>query len=228
MSRRRNTHLGTVTSGAAVVALLLGSCTAGASAGSSSRTGGGGSTTSATTAAPPPTSATTSAGPTQSATAAPGGTLTLDPCSIVPASEASALVGTHFGTGTLQRTSSSSKACVYRSGLTVLDVVVVRAANAAAARAAFDSERARAQDFLSKSLPASIKISFSPKSIPGLGDRAAVGTGSAQLAGTSIKGSAIYVLKDATFFSISDVSATRGAASVAALKAEATKVLGRL
>ena len=209
------------------VAVLLGACSSGSPGASTAATSE--STTAATASAPPATSATTPAGSTASATTVAGGRLTIDPCRIVSASEASALTGAHFGKGVTKTTSAASKICVYGgSGLTVLDVIVAEAATPQAARAAFDSERARAQSYLGQGLPASIKVSFTPTNVSGIGDRATVGAGSVNLGGTVIKGSAIYVLKGTTFFAISGINATGAAASAGALKAEATKVLGRI
>ena len=187
-----------------------------------------GSSPSSSTTRPSPAT-TPAATPSPSGGSAAGGTLTLDPCRLVPQGEASALAKAQLGAGKRESTSSSGAICVYGGQtLTVVDVVVGRASSAEVARADFDQEQSRALDYLKQNVPAGVDVTFTPTTIPGLGDRAAATSGSVSIGGVKIGASAIYVLKGATFFAISELSGSGAPASVAALKAEANLVLGRI
>ena len=89
-----------------------------------------------------------SAGPGASSAAAtqPAVTTSLDPCQLVTSSEASSLAATTYGPGQVESSGQNGKRCVYGSGTTnVFMVEVGQAASAAAARADWSAEQARAQ-----------------------------------------------------------------------------------
>ena len=200
-------------------ALLLTACSSPVSTSSSSDTAGPAATPSSAAAAAP-----------GSAPASQSGVATsLDPCQLVPSSEASALAGTTFGSGKEESTGQHGKECVYGSQTTnVFTVEVGQDPDATAARADWSKERARAQRLLTKKLPAGISLSVNTKDVSGLGDRAAVAAGSASAAGQTIGFSGIYLLKGATFVGFQSLLLGHPAPSASAMEAEAQKALARV
>ena len=174
-------------------------------------------------------SGTPSATPTASASASAKAT-TLDPCQLVTAAEASALSGASFGAGIEEATGSdgTGKRCTYGSQTkNVFFVQVGTAATAADAQAAFTAEEAKADAGLAAGFPASISANVTKTDVTGLGDRAAVGTGSETIEGQTISGGVIYLLKGPNFLAFGDL--TLGTApTAAALQAQAATSLDRM
>lgn len=170
-------------------------------------------------------STTPSATPSASAKAT-----TLDPCQLVTAAEASALSGVTFGAGLEETTGSdgTGKRCTYGSQTkNVFFVQVGTAATAADAQAAFTAEEAKADAALTAGFPAQISANVTKTDLTGLGDRAAVGTGSETIEGQTISGGVIYLLKGPNFLAFGDL--TLGTApTAAALQAQAATSLGRM
>lgn len=167
---------------------------------------------------------------TSSAAATQAGAATsLDPCQLVTSSEASALAGTTFGPGKEETSGQNGKRCVYGSQtMNVFTVEVGQDPSPSAAQADWSTERARAQRLLTRKLPAGISLSMNAKDVSGLGDRAAVATGSASAAGQMISFSGIYLLKGSTFLGFQNLLLGHAAPSAAAMEAEAQKALARV
>jgi hypothetical protein len=152
----------------------------------------------------------------------------VDPCVVVTAAEASSLTGGSFGAGT--RTAvQGRRRCVYgANSLLVFTVEVSRARSAADAEAAFAQDEARARSALTRHLPAHLAATLHVSDVSGVGDRAAIGTYSANIGGEAIGVSAIYVLDGATFLTFSDVNLGGAAPTDEAMAAQARTSLGRL
>jgi hypothetical protein len=152
----------------------------------------------------------------------------VDPCRVVTAAEASSLTGGSFGPGK-RSTVHGSRRCVYGANtLLVFTVEVSRAASAAEAQAAFTQNEARARRALTDQVPAHLLASLHVSEVSGVGDRAAIGTYSAQVGGETIGVSAIYVLDGTTFLTFSDLNLSSAAPTDEAMEAQARTSLGRL
>ena len=209
--------------GAAVVALM-------AACGSSS------TSTSTPTAASSSTTSTTATGGTGTSGGAVN--VSLDPCTLVTASEASSLAGTTFASGTEQTNtdtagSGTSRMCIY-GGTTanVFEVLVAQATSASAAQADWSAQEAKVQSALSSSsssLPpgTNLQYNINDTSISGA-DKAAAGTISATISGTTLAGTAVYVLKGAVFVAITDILVGHAAPTVSAMEGQAGTTLGRV
>ena len=200
-------------------ALLLTACSSPATTSSSSVSAGSAATQPASAAVSP-----------SSAPASQSGVATsLDPCQLVTSSEASALAGTTFRAGKEESSGQHGKRCVYGSQTTnVFTVEAGQDPSPAAAQADWSKERARAQRLLTKKLPAGISLSLNTQDVSGLGDRAAVATGSASAAGQVIGFSGIYLLKGATFVGFQSLLLGHAAPSASAMEAQARKTLARV
>ena len=226
---RRSAALLTVT--AAVVAAALAACSSSGSSGTTppapqpdTEQASAAATASATATAA--TSAATSPGTVSSQS---GAATSLDPCQIVPASEASALAGVTYGAGQEEPSGTDGKRCVYGSQTDhVFSVIVGQAATVADADTEWSAERADAQAALTKQVPSGVKFHEQTQDVSGLADRASVATGSVSLGGESIAASAIYLLKGAVFLSFSDVVVGGAAPTATAMEAEAQKALARV
>lgn len=183
---------------------------------------------------------------TTSTTATTGGTgpagggvnVSLDPCQLVTASEASSLAGASFSTGTeVTNTDTAgggtSRICVY-GGTTanVFEVLVAQASSASAAQAEWTAEEAKVQSAVSSgssSLPPGTNLQFNinDTSVSGA-DKAAAGTISATISGQTLAGSAVYVLKGAAFVAITDITVGHAAPTVSAMEGQAGTTLGRV
>jgi hypothetical protein len=153
----------------------------------------------------------------------------LDPCQIVPASEASAVAGTTFGAGREEPSGTDGRRCVYGSETTnVFSVIVGQADTAADAEADYSQEEAAAQSAITKQVPSGVKFNEHTQDVSGLADRATVVNGSVTMGAESIAASAIYLLKGAVFLSFSDVVVGSNGPTAAALEAEASKALARV
>ena len=211
---RRTWMIGTTVIGASLLAACGASTT-------------GGTPTPAGTSAPAATpTATPASTPTASQTAVP---TSLDPCQVVPASEASSVAGVSFATGKEETYSGNGKGCVYGAAtLNVFTVIVAVAPDAATAQADWVTEEAQVKATLQTAAQGhGINVSSGDVSLSGA-DKAAVGTGSASIAGVTLAASVIYFLKGATFVSFSDLTLGHTAPSAATMEAEAQNVIGRL
>ena len=226
---RRSAALLTVT--AAVVAATLAACSSSGSSGTTPpaqqpATEQASAAATASAASPAATSAATSPGTVSSQS---GAATSLDPCQIVPASEASALAGVTYGAGQEEPSGTDGKRCVYGSQTDhVFSVIVGQAATVADADTEWSAERADAQAALTKQVPSGVKFHEQTQDVSGLADRASVATGSVSLGGESIAAGAIYLLKGAVFLSFSDVVVGGSAPTATALEAEAGKALARV
>ena len=227
------------------VAVALGGTVAGCSSSSKSGTQGGGATatgqasatqTQATQAQSPTVAASSSAAATSSAPGpvAASGSATvqgvptaIDPCQLIPQAEASALAGASFGPGTVE-TAGLSKRCTYGGQtLNVFTVEVAEAADATAAQAAWNEAQAQVDAELKQKLPPGINIAVANTNVSGIGDKAAVLSGTATIQGQTIGISGIYVLSGAKFFAFQDLKLGTPPTQ-AAMEAEAKVALGRI
>ena len=184
----------------------------------------------ATTASPPPASPAASQASSPAAPASAAGSAaatqsaaptSLDPCQLVTSSEASALAGTTSGRGRRKPAArAGSAACTdprpptcswSRSGRPRVPPPRTRTGR---------RSRPQAQALINKKLPAGISLSAHTQKISGLGDRAALASGSASAAGQTIDLSGIYLLKGATFLAFQDVLLGHPAPGAAAMEAE--------
>lgn len=171
-------------------------------------------------------------------TAVGGVNVSLDPCLLVTASEASSLAGATFGTGTEQTNTDTagggtSRICIY-GGTTgnVFEVLVAQAASASAAQADWSAEEAKVQSSLSSgssNLPPGMTFQFNVNdtSVSGA-DKAAAGTINATISGQTVAGTVVYVLKGAAFGAITDITVGHAAPSVSAMEGQASTTLGRM
>jgi hypothetical protein len=173
----------------------------------------------------PSPSSTPSATPSATAKAT-----TLDPCKLVTAAEASQLSGASFGAGVEETTGSNGtgKRCTYGSQTkNVFFVQLGVATSADDAQAQWATEEAEADADLASEFPAELNVKFTKTDLTGLGDSAAVGTGSGTIEGQTISGGVIYLLKGQYFLAFGDL--TLGTAPTAdALEAQSATSLDRL
>jgi hypothetical protein len=218
-----------------VVVLLMGGCAlalAGCGTSSSPPTGTAQPVSSATTAATPTPAPTGTATPSSQATAV---ATSLDPCQLVTSSEASSLTGATYASGAESTTSGGGKICVYGSQTTdVFEVLVAVAPDATTAEADWSQEESQVtsalQSGVAEAQSAGVSLNFTINDTSNVSgaDMAAVGTFGTTISGVSIGGTAIYVLKGATFFAISDLEVGRTAPSTSAMEAQAQTTLGRI
>lgn len=208
--------------------LALAACTS--SGGGTAATGTAGpavgTATTAATSAPPTAAAPSS--PAAEATAQ-GVAVTVDPCAVYPQGEASALSGVAVQAGTPQTYDQGSKGCFYSGGTEgVTSITIAEATSASDANAVWDQEKARAQQALQQNLPSGVQLAATLTDVTGIGDKASVASFSGSIGPVTLSGSAVYVLKGATFFAVSVVRLNGAAPSADALKAEAQTILGRV
>jgi hypothetical protein len=201
----------------AVVGLILSACSSSVATGTPAPI-----SALAATDTPAPTIAVVAATPAPSLSAlATGVPTSLDPCQLVTSQEASQLAGVSYGAGEEGTTSGGGKRCVYGANtLNVFTVLVGQAPDVATAQAG----KAEAQAAILQQ--AGNGVSFTE--IPGFADGAAYMVGSVTVAGKTIKGSAIYVLKGTIFFGFSDLALSGATPTAAAMQAQAQTILGRL
>ena len=183
--------------------------------------------TSPTANSSPASSASASAASSPSAQPSAVATTT-DPCQLVTPSEASSLTGVTYSAGTQE----TSGVCVYGSQtLNVFEVAFAQAASPADANAQWSQYEAKAQSTLTQAaqqIPGlTVNISVSDISVAGF-DRAATGTFSATYQGHTFSASALYTLKGADFFAMSDLTASQPPPTAAALEAQAQTSSARL
>jgi hypothetical protein len=149
----------------------------------------------------------------------------LDPCVLVPSSEASSLAGTTFGQGVETSTPGGLKICTYGTqGTNIFTAEVIQAPDVATAQAAKEQFLTDLQASLQQITDQGINVT----QLPDFADGAVLGQISFSGGGMSFNGSAMGFLKGTIFVGISDVVFNGPAPSSDALQAEATTVLGRL
>ncbi len=193
-------------------------------------------TSTTTTAAPQATTADTpSAAPAAVNTGEPSvsGTTALKACDIVTASEAGALAGTTYGTGTEEKTGSGNsqgERCTYGAQTkNVFFVQVGQADSAADAQAAFASEQARAEATLSQGFPPEIpKPNLNTTNAAGVGDKAATVTWSGTFSGVTLSLGAIYALQGVNFLAFGDTKLGSPPPSTSDMEAQAKTSLARM
>ena len=182
---------------------------------------------SASTSTPAPTSASTATSPAV-ATSAPqqtGVPTPLDPCVLVPSTEASALTGASFGQGVEDTTPGGARLCNYGSSTTnVLLVEVAQDTDAAAAQ----NDMTGFLAFLQTKAPELAGMGITTAPVANFADGAITAQGSISQAGVTINAIDFGFVKGATFFGMSDVALGSAPPSLSAMQAEATTVLGRL
>lgn len=158
-------------------------------------------------------------------------TTTLNPCQVVTQSEASQLTGTSYAAGTLDTSQAGSQICWYGAQTqNVFEVLVAQASSASAAQSGWDQQQSKVLSSLNKAtnVPGvNLTVNISDTSITGA-NRAAAGTMSFSISGHSLAGSAVYLLKGATFVAIVNLVLDHAAPAVAAMEAEAQTALGRV
>jgi hypothetical protein len=151
----------------------------------------------------------------------------LNPCDLVPRSEASALANASFGPGKVEP-NGSGKRCVYGGQtLNVFTVEVEQASDAATAQAYWTREQAAAEAAV-KTQFSGAHISLDTANAAGIGDRAATVFGTNKISSETIGVSGIYVLKGTVFFAFQDVALGHAAPGVAAMEDQARTVLTRV
>lgn len=164
--------------------------------------------------------AATPAQPSSGPTAVP---TSIDPCQLITAQEAGALVGTSFGPGKEETRSGNSRACIYGSGTkNVFEVTVAIAPDAATAKKAEDDAMARLKadaSKLSQGIAVTELLGFAPDTDAVLLELKP---------NPYISGRAIYFLRGTSFAGFSDLTVGGAALSADVMKAEAMTVLGRL
>lgn len=204
------------------VALALAACSApgGSAAGGSAA----GTTTPASRGAPGPDAS--SAAPSA---AAVGVANTMDPCQLVTAAEASALAGATYGAGAADDTGQGGRRCTYGAQTKqVFWVQTGAAASASAAQADWAQEQSQVESVLEQGLPAGVHVTTASTDVSGLGDRAAVVTGTATISGVSIAVAALYMLKGPDLLAFGETAAGDAAPSASALQAQAQTSLARM
>jgi hypothetical protein len=208
---------------AGVAAVLLTGCSGSSGSTGASESSAPSQAASASAAATVAPTAMPTEAPTATPTAEDTGVPTaLDPCQLVPASEASTLSGASYTSGEAS-TSGNGKLCTYgANSFNILTVVVGQAPDVATAQS-------DEQDFVAQ-LQQAAANGLTLTQLPGFADGADAATleGSATVGGQSVSVSAIYVLKGTVFFAISDVVINGSAPTSAELQAEAMTVLGRI
>jgi hypothetical protein len=183
---------------------------------------------------PPPapaSSASPTPSPSTTAPASPTGSaspVNLDPCQLVTQDEASTIAGATFGAGKEETTDGGGKICVYGAQTTNVFTVEVAQTDPASASAEWTQELAKTEATIESNLPAGVHVNFDASNTAGIGDEAAVLTGTETLLGKPINFSGIYVLSGGTFFLIGDLVVGHAAPAVSAMEDQARTVLGRI
>jgi hypothetical protein len=216
---------------AIVAALGLGACTSGANPSAIASALANASLpplpSEAATPLPSAPASQAAAGPSESAlpTAVP---TDIDPCQLITADQASALVGVTFGPGKESDNGKNVKICSYAGpGPNVFMVEVAVAPDAATAKAA----EASVQADLASNAQQTADLGLTVTQLPNF----AANTDAAMLAGEksagalSVAARAMMVLRNATFFAFSDVAVGGGKPpSEQAMKDKANEILATL
>jgi hypothetical protein len=150
----------------------------------------------------------------------------LDPCQVITSQEASTLAGATFGAGVESTTQDGGgKICTYGANTTnVFMVEVAQAADLATAQA----EKAQFISDIKSNMAQLAAGGLTVTELPNLGDGATMGIAVINIAGETINGGAIGVLKGTIFFGFSDLVRGGPAPTAAALQSEAQSILGTL
>jgi hypothetical protein len=108
----------------------------------------------------------------------------------------------------------------------VFTILVAQAADAATAKAEWNTQLAVIETKLSSGLPPSVHVSLDTSSLSGVGDAAVSVSGGDAADGINFNG--VYVLSGPTFFLIGDLVLNQPPASIDDLKTQAQTVLGRI
>ena len=143
----------------------------------------------------------------------------IDPCQIVTPAEVSKLTGANFSSGKEETGTNNVKRCTYSQQGVVFTVVAAVAPDAATAQA---NEAATKADLEKQAN----NLPFKLTELPGFAANtdAAVVEGSASLGGQKFSGAAIYVLRNTTFFALTDISTLGATAPTAAQLEDQAKV----
>jgi hypothetical protein len=197
---------------AITVALALAACggTSAGSGGVATASTGGGANGGAVSSQPPAVTPPPSGGAVLTS---------VDPCELVPASEASKLAGVPFGPGS-EHMAGDVKECVYGTITTnEVTISVVQAASVAQAQAAKQQLLADIQ----QQADGTLKVTQLD-----LADGAAEAEGSLPFNGTTLAARGIYVLKSTIAFGISNIVIGHDAPASSAFMDEANAALARL
>lgn len=149
----------------------------------------------------------------------------LDPCTLLTTQEIASLAGTTFGAGEESTTPGGGKICTFGANTAnVFMVEVAQAPDVATAQAYKKQFVADLEARLQQLASAGLKVT----ELPNFADGAVIGTLNLNIAGITINGSAMGVLKGTVFFGYSDVVKGGAAPTTEALQAEAQTVLGRM
>jgi hypothetical protein len=211
-----------------IVALVLAACSS--SSGTATAGVQGATGTPAVTSTPAPATATatatvaassSSSAPSAANGEATGVPVAIDPCTLLPAQEASQLASASFGAGVESTTAGNGRICTYGGQtLNVFDVIVGQEPDVATAQAG----EAEAQAQLLAAAGKGIQFT----ELPNFADGAAYTTGSYTISGQKFNVAAFYALKGTVFFGFSDLALNTPSPTAAAMQAEAQTVLGRL
>jgi hypothetical protein len=159
------------------------------------------------------------------ATQNPSAGTPLDPCALIDSKEASQYTGGSFGQGVEEALSGGALLCTYGANTAnVFLVEVAQAKDVATAQADKAQFLADLQSQIADLGAEGLQIT----ELPNFADGATMGILAVSISGVPINGSAIGVLKGATFFGFSDVVKGGPAPSATAVLAEAQTVLGRI
>ena len=150
----------------------------------------------------------------------------IDPCQVITADEAGQLAGATFAAGKEEETSGHARICTYGANTTnVFMVIVAIAPDVATAKAA---EKDAEQDL--KDNAQSFGVPVNVTKLPDFADQtdAVILDGSASLAGETISGRGMYLLRGTTFVGFNDLVRGKQAPSADDMKAQATTVLSRV
>lgn len=213
--------------GAALGAVLIAGCSASSAAPSAAPSAVAEAPASAAASTPavqasvtPPTSSAPTSMETHEPTAVP---TAIDPCALATPSEVNALTGASFSTGE-EGTSGGHKRCTYGEEGIDFVVVVAEAPDAATAQSVKKSTEAEL-----KKNAAGLPITVTDLPDFASGVDATVVEGSADFGGGKYSATAIYIIRGATFFSLTSISSLGAKPPTSrAMQDQARVALGRL
>ena len=172
----------------------------------------------------PEPSASEAASPEASTAEATAVPTSIDPCKIVTVDEVNKLTGANFKAGQAETDTNNVKRCTYgEEGVSFM----VTAAVAPDVATAQKNEADTKADLEANAPGFPYKLTELPGFAPGAD--AALVEGSADFNGTTLSGVAIYVLRNTTFFALTDISTLGAKAPSAAQMEDQAKVtLGRV
>jgi hypothetical protein len=152
----------------------------------------------------------------------------IDPCQLITAEQASALVGVTFGPGKESETDKNVKICSYAGpGPNVFMVEVAVAPDVATAKAAEAAVQADLESRANEQADLGLTVTQLPNFAPNTD--AAMLSGEKSAGALSVAARAMLVLRNATFFAFSDVAVGGGKPpSEQAMKDKANEILATL